>query len=111
MSHLLYLAVLLACLGAPLTLELALRVRIFARWRRLLLTLIPVVVVFTAGDALSVRAGLWRYSRHWISGVRLFGELPIEELLFFVVIPICAIATLEAVRRRRPSWPIGDERS
>jgi hypothetical protein len=35
--------------------------------------------------------------------------LPLEELLFFVVIPTCAILTLEAVRRRRPQWTIGDE--
>jgi hypothetical protein len=30
-------------------------------------------------------------------------------VLFFVVIPVCAILTLEAVARRRPGWPIGDE--
>jgi lycopene cyclase domain-containing protein len=108
-SHLLYAAILLGCLGAPLILELVLKVRVFARWRRLLLTLLPVVVVFTTWDALAVHAGQWRYARHWISGVVLFGDLPIEEVAFFVVIPICAIATLEAVRRRRPSWLIGDE--
>ena len=31
--------------------------------------------------------------------------------LFFLVIPTCAILTLEAVRVRRPQWRIGDERS
>lgn len=111
MSHLLYSGLLLACLCAPLVLELVLRVRVFAQWRRLLLTLLPVVVVFTVWDALAVHAGQWRYARHWITGLLLFGELPIEEVAFFVVIPICAIATLEAVRRRRPSWLIGDEPS
>jgi lycopene cyclase domain-containing protein len=109
-SHLLYLAILLGCLGAPVLLELVLKVRVFARWRRLALTLLPVVVTFTIWDALAVLAGQWSYVRRWISGVLLFGDLPIEEVAFFVVIPICAIATLEAVRRRRPSWLIGDER-
>ncbi|MDT4949985.1 MAG: hypothetical protein QOJ37_2580, partial [Pseudonocardiales bacterium] len=35
--------------------------------------------------------------------------LPLEELLFFLVIPTCAVLTLEAVRARRPHWLIGDE--
>ena len=69
----------------------------------------PVVVVFTAWDAFAVHAGQWTLRRPLDHGVRLPGGLPIEELLFFVVIPICAVATLEAVRRRRPSWSIGDE--
>jgi hypothetical protein len=42
--------------------------------------------------------------------VLLPGRFPLEELLFFVVIPTCSILTLEAVRRRRPQWTIGDER-
>ena len=79
-------------------------------WRRLLLTLLPVVVVFAAWDALAVRdRAVDATPGGWITGVRLFGGLPIEEVAFFVVIPICAIATLEAVRRRRPAWTIGDE--
>jgi hypothetical protein len=41
--------------------------------------------------------------------VRLPGGIPLEEVLFFVVVPICAILTLEAVRARRRAWPVGDE--
>jgi hypothetical protein len=43
--------------------------------------------------------------------VLLFGLLPIEELLFFVVVPIAAVMTLEAVRvvRRPEGWLVGDE--
>ena len=32
----------------------------------------------------------------------------LEELLFFVVVPVAAIMTLEAVRVVR-RWPVGDE--
>ena len=37
------------------------------------------------------------------------GRLPLEELLFFLVIPVCAVLTLEAVRTQRPDWLVGDE--
>lgn len=102
----LYLAVMAGCLVITLPLELLLRARVYARWRRLLLTLMPVLVVFLSWDALAIHAHDWSYRR--LTGLRV-GNLPIEELAFFLVIPVCSILTLEAVRRLRPSWPAGDE--
>ena len=109
MRHLVYLALLAGCLLGTAPLELLLRTRVYARWRRLLLALAPTVVVFVAWDLYAIHHHQWRYERKWTTGVLLPGRLPLEELLFFVVIPTCAILTLEAVRRRRPQWTIGDE--
>jgi lycopene cyclase domain-containing protein len=109
-SHLLYFAILGGCLLATAVLEYALRVQVYVRWRRLLLTVVPIAAVFTAWDLYAVHDRQWTYARRWLVSARLPGGLPIEEIAFFVVVPICAIATLEAVRRCRPSWLIGDER-
>ena len=103
-----YLLVLLGCLIGTAPLEVVLHTRVYARWRRLLLTLLPVVAVFTAWDVLAIRAGHWQYDARQVTGVHL-GNLPLEELLFFLVIPVCAVLTLEAVRAVR-GWTVGDER-
>jgi lycopene cyclase domain-containing protein len=103
-----YLLVLLGCLLGTAPLELVLGTRVYARWRRLLLTLLPVLVVFLVWDVLAIRAGHWSYDTAQVTGVAV-GVLPLEELLFFVVIPICAVLTLEAVRAVK-GWPVGDER-
>lgn len=103
-----YLLVLAGCLVGTAPLEVVLGTRVYARWRRLLLTLLPVLVVFTAWDVLAIRAGHWAYDPRQTTGVRL-GNLPLEELLFFLVIPVCAILALEAVRAVR-GWRVGDER-
>ena len=102
-----YLIVLGGCLIGTAPLEVVLKTRVYARWRRLLLTLLPVLVVFIAWDVLAIRAGHWDYDPEQVTGVSL-GGLPLEELLFFIVIPICAILTLEAVRAVR-GWRVGDE--
>lgn len=102
----LYLLVLAACVVVTLPLELVLGVHVYRRPRRLGLTLLPVLVVFTLWDALAIHSGQWSY--HHLVGVRV-GNVPVEELAFFVVVPVCAVLTLEAVRRRRPGWRIGDE--
>ena len=102
-----YLVVLAVCLLGTLPLELVLHARVYARPRRLLLTLLPVVVVFVVWDVLAIRAGHWGYDPRQTTGVR-FGNLPLEELAFFLVIPICSILTLEAVRAVK-GWRVDDE--
>jgi len=102
----LYLEVMAGCLVVTLPLEVALRARVYRRWRRLLLTLLPVLAVFITWDVLAIRAHDWSYRK--LTGVRL-GNLPIEELVFFVVVPVCSVLTFEAVRRLRPTWRAGDE--
>jgi lycopene cyclase domain-containing protein len=102
-----YLLVLLACFLGTLPLELLLRTRVYHRPRRLVLTLIPVVVLFSAWDVYAIASRHWAYDPRQLSGVRI-GNLPLEELLFFLVIPTCAILTFEAVRAVR-GWPAGDE--
>jgi len=97
----LYLAVLAACLIVTLPLEWVPGARVYRRWRRVVRTLLPVVAVFLTWDALAIHAGQWSY-RH-LTGLRI-GDLPIEEIAFFVVIPLCVLLTFESVRRLRPDW-------
>lgn len=105
-----YLGLLAGCLLGTLPLELFLHTRVYARWRRLAATLLAVLLVFGAWDVLASITHTWRYDHRYLLGVTLPGGLPVEELLFFLVIPTCAVLTLEAVRARRPQWRIGDER-
>lgn len=102
--HAAYLAILGACVLGTLPLELMLGVRVYRRWRRLLLTLVPVVIVFGGWDVLAIRARVWHYDAARLVGVTLPGRLPLEELLFFLVVPTCAVLTFEAVSVTRPDW-------
>ena len=104
-----YLLLLAVCLLGTLPLELVLHVGVYRRWRRLCLTISCVVVPFLVWDLWAIGHHQWAYDRRQIAGWILPGRLPIEELLFFVVVPICAVLTYEAVRVRRPEWSFGDE--
>jgi lycopene cyclase domain-containing protein len=53
--------------------------------------------------------GHWWFDKNQVVGI--FGPkgVPIEEFLFFIVVPLAALLTIEAVRVRRPHWKFGDE--
>ena len=108
MRHLAYLAVLAFCLLGTLPLEAVLGARVYRRPRRLLLTLLPVAVVFMVWDLYAVAAGHWSFDPAQTIGLVLPGGVPVEELLFFLVVPTCAVLAFEAVRLVR-GWPAGDQ--
>ncbi len=108
MARLSYLAVLAFIVVGTGWLELVLRTRVYRRWRRLLLTVVPVVAVFTVWDLYAVARGHWTFDPQRTTGIRLPGRLPLEELLFFVVVPVASVLSFEAVRAVK-RWPVGDE--
>lgn len=93
-----YLIVLGGCLLITLPLELLLGARVYRSPRRLLLALLPMLVLFIGWDLLGIVRGHWWYEPRYISGLHL-GPVPLEELLFFMVVPICGLLTYEAVGR------------
>ncbi len=99
-----YLALMGACLLLTLPLEFVLRARVYRRPVRLVLALLPTIVVFVVWDVVGILRHHWSYSPRFTTGVML-GVMPLEELVFFVVIPICGLLTYEAVgyvlRRRK----------
>lgn len=99
-----YLLLMMACLVITLPLEFLLGAWVYRRWRRLLRVLAVVVVVFFVWDAVAVARGHWWYSPDHTTGWLLPGRVPIEEVVFFVVIPICGLLTYEAVGSVLTSW-------
>jgi lycopene cyclase domain-containing protein len=101
MRHLTYVAVLVGCLAAAIWLEPILRLGALRQWRRLLLTILPVALVFSVWDTAAFRAGHWWLDPAQTTRVVLPGGLPLEEVLFFIVIPLCAVLGYEAVRKSK----------
>lgn len=109
MERLSYVAVLVFVLLGCLWLEVALRTRVLRRWKRLLLTWVPVMVLFVVWDLYAIAQGHWWFDTDRVLGVYLPGDLPLDEVLFFLVIPLASVLTIEAVRSVKPHWSVGDD--
>jgi lycopene cyclase domain-containing protein len=100
-----YLLVMAACLLITLPLEFVFGARVYRQPKRLLRTLAPVVVLFYAWDAVAVARDHWWFDERYVTGIVLPLGVPLEELVFFIVIPICALLTMGAVRQLLPDRP------
>ena len=59
--------------------------------------MLPVAVVFVLWDEMAIGNHLWTYNPAYVTGVNIPFRMPIEEVLFFLVIPLCALLTYTAV--------------
>ncbi|QKV73390.1 lycopene cyclase domain-containing protein [Amycolatopsis sp. Hca4] len=91
-----YLAVLGACVLVTLPIELA-GARVYRRPGRLARAVLPVAALFLVWDAFAIAGGVWHFDAAFVSGLRAPFGIPLEEVLFFVVIPVCGVLTYEGV--------------
>ena len=93
-----YLLIMAACAAITLPLEFVFRARVYRRPRRLLRAMWLPVAMYVVWDLVAIARGHWTFDERWVTGWELPGGLPVEELAFFVVIPLCALLTFEASR-------------
>jgi lycopene cyclase domain-containing protein len=98
MAHLQYLILMGLCLLVTLPLEIVFGARVWRRPRRLAIALAPAFAAFVLWDLWATSTGTWDFDPDYTVGATLPGGLVVEELVFFVVVPVCALLTLEAVR-------------
>jgi lycopene cyclase domain-containing protein len=97
LQHWSYVAMLAFCLVGTLPLIPAFRLRVLQQPRRVVLTVLAAGTPFLVWDIFATRAGHWWFDEDQTLPWRLAG-LPLEEVGFFVVIPLVTVLTFEAVK-------------
>ena len=91
-----YLLVLAACLAITAPLEFF-GPGVYRQPLRVVRAVLPVAAVFLLWDEAAIAAHVWTYNPTYILGAFIPFHVPIEEVLFFIVIPLCALLTYNAV--------------
>jgi lycopene cyclase domain-containing protein len=91
-----YLIVLGACLAITLPLEIF-RPGVYRQAWRAARAVLPVAAVFVIWDEFAIAAHIWHYNAAYVTGIDVPFNMPIEEVLFFLVIPLCGLLTYNAV--------------
>ena len=69
---------------------------VYRQLRRAAAAILPVAAVFVLWDLLAILGDVWSYNPQYVTGFHI-GGFPVEELLFFIVIPLCGLLTYSAV--------------
>ena len=81
-----YAGLLLATIAVPLALSFDKNVHFWTRWKYLFPAILITAVVFIYWDIQFTAAGIWSFNHHYVVGAFFYG-LPVEEWLFFLIVP------------------------
>ena len=87
-------------------LEFVLKVKVLRRYKQAIKAILPISLIFIVWDAYAIASGHWWFDKEQILGI--FGPfgIPLEEYLFFTVVPLAAILTIEAVKTVKKHWQV-----
>jgi lycopene cyclase domain-containing protein len=91
-SNYLYLIINLLCILFPLLLSFHPKAPFYKKWKELAIAILISGVVFIVWDEIFTRLGIWGFNSRYITGWQM-GSLPIEEIMFFIVIPYACVFT------------------
>ncbi len=103
----LYLIILIFSLAGPLALSFEKNLRLYKRWKYLLPAILITMFIFVAWDIIFTHLGYWFFNPIYNSGIYI-NKLPLEEYLFFIVIPYACAFSFYAVQFHFPKFKINE---
>jgi lycopene cyclase domain-containing protein len=86
----LYFILLVSSVAVPFILSFDKKLQFWRQWKYLFPAIFAVAAVYIFFDVLLTKAGVWGFNPRYHSNILMF-KLPIEEWLFFIVIPYASI--------------------
>jgi len=84
----LYLILMLASLAYPLAQSFEKKIALWKKWKHMFPAMLITAGFFLIWDEFFTRIGVWSFSEKYTLGFNI-GSLPIEEWLFFLIVPYC----------------------
>jgi lycopene cyclase domain-containing protein len=83
-------------LAGPLALSFDKKVAFYKKWKYLFPVMLFPALFYITWDIFFTSKGVWSFNENYITGIKLV-NLPIEEVLFFFVVPYCCLFIYECI--------------
>ena len=95
-NYLLVLAFIATC---AIFIALVFGIRVKKFWRLFLITDFSILVIYLIWDYWAISKKNWYFDESQILGIKIFGIIPIEEILFFMIVPLTSLLTYLALKK------------
>lgn len=92
-----YFLLLLIAIFVPFIKSFSKEIRFYKHPFRIIYSIGIPFVLFILWDIYAVSKGHWNFNPDYVTGFKLL-NLPVEEILFFIAIPFCALFSWEVVK-------------
>lgn len=103
----LYLILDIVAVTIPLLLSFEKHLKFYQRWKYIFPAILVMMVPFLIWDEYFTQMGFWSFNEAYISGVRIM-HLPLEEILFFIVVPYASIFAYYSITTHFPWYRMGN---
>jgi lycopene cyclase domain-containing protein len=101
-SHYTYFLILAASLAGPLALSFDNKVAFYKNWKYLFPAMVIPALLYILWDIYFTSKGVWHFNETYITGIKLY-NLPLEEVLFFFIVPYCCVFIYACIRSYFPN--------
>ena len=105
-----YLTILLLSFSIPFLLSFDRKLHFFTQWKHAIPAILIVAVAFILMDMLYTHLGVWGFNPDYCLGIRIF-NLPLEEVLFFILIPYACVFLHEVLKLYFPKIHLNKKNS
>ncbi|UEG50539.1 lycopene cyclase domain-containing protein [Ferruginibacter lapsinanis] len=95
-THYTYFIILGASLVGPLGLSFDKKVAFYKNWKYLFPAMLLPALFYIVWDIFFTSKGIWSFNEEYISGIKII-NLPLEEVLFFFIVPYCCVFIYECI--------------
>jgi lycopene cyclase domain-containing protein len=96
-NHFTYFIILAASIAGPLALSFDKKVAFYKKWKYVFKAMLLPALFYIAWDSYFTYKGIWSFNAEYNIGFYLY-NLPIEEILFFIIVPYCCLFIYECIR-------------
>lgn len=100
--HYTYFLILAASLAGPLALSFDKKVAFYKNWKYLFPAMVIPALLYIVWDVYFTSKGVWSFNEAYITGIKLI-NLPLEEVLFFFIVPYCCVFIYDCIRSYFPN--------